>query len=120
METKNLEEFLDLKNEEFEFVKNVRKHIDAVLERDFDIWNVRIGIGIFDVLVYVCPQSFIYRMHKNSKIEIFKADENDVPLTKMKVELNNNEIYNNIVDKINEKNKNYLSVKMLEIAKVED
>lgn len=119
METKKLEEYLNLKDEEFEFVKDVRKHIDAILERDFDVWNVRIGIGIFDVLVYVCPKRFVYRLHKNS-IEIFKADENDVPITEMKVELNNNELYNNIVDKINKKNKNYLSVKLLELAKIED
>jgi hypothetical protein len=119
METKKLEEFLDLKDEEFEFVKDVRKHLDAILERDFDIWNVRVGIGIFDVLVYVCPQSFVFRMYEN-KMKIFKADENDDPLTEMVIELINNEIYNNIADKIKEKNKNYLSVKLLELTKIED
>lgn len=118
MERKKLEEFLDLKDEEFEFIKSVRNHIDAILERDFEIWNVRVGIGIFDVLVYVCPKSFIYRMNKNFIIEIFEVDENDVP-TEMKIELKNNLIYNNIVDKINEKNKNYLSVKLLELTKIE-
>lgn len=118
MERKKLEEFLDLKDEEFEFIKSVKKHIDAILERDFEIWNVRVGIDIFDVLVYVCPKRFIYRMNKNFIIEIFEVDENDVP-TEMKIELKNNEIYNNIVDKINEKNKNYLSVKLLELTKIE-
>lgn len=119
MERKKLEEFLDFKDEEFEFIKSVKKHIDAILERNFEIWNIRVGIGIFEVLVYAYPKTFIYRMNKNFVIEIFETDENDTPLTEMKIELKNNEIYNNIVDKINEKNKNYLSVKLLELTKVE-
>lgn len=119
MERKKLEEFLDLNEKEFEFVKDVKKHIDAILERKFDVWNLRVGIGIFDVLLYAYPQTFTYRIHKNFEIEIFKNDENDVPLTEMKIELKNNEVYNNIVDKLNEKNKNYLSVKLLELTKIE-
>lgn len=119
MERKKLEEFLDLNEKEFEFVKDVKKHIDAILERKFEVWNLRVGIDIFDVLVYACPKSFIYRMNKNFIIEIFETDGNDVPLTEMKIELKNNEVYNNIVDKLNEKNKNYLSVKLLELTKIE-
>lgn len=120
MERKKMEEFLNLSDEEFEFVKSVKNNINAILERNFDIWEVQVGIGIFDVLVYVFPQTLVYRLCADNRIKIFKTNTEDVPLTYMEIEINNNEIYNNIVDKLNEKNKNYLSVKLLELTKIED
>jgi hypothetical protein len=120
MGRKKLEEFLNLSDEEFEFVNSVRNNINAILEHKFDVWDIRVGIGIFDVLVYVCGKTLVYRLYADNAIEIFRTNTEDVPLTDIGMKINNNEIYNNIVDKLNEKNKNYLFVKLLELTKIED
>lgn len=121
MERKQLEKFLDISNEEFTFVKNVRSHIGAILERKFDIWSISAGIEMLEVEIYVYPLALVYRLLKDT-IQIFKKESEieETPSANMKMEIKNNEIYNNIVDKINEKNKNYLSVKLLELTRLED
>lgn len=120
MERKKLEEFLDLSEKEQEFVNSVKTHIDAILERNFEIWGVRVGIDIFDVLIYNYGNKFIYRMYSDNVIKIYRTDEHDMPLTDLEIAIKNNEIYNNIVDKLNEKSKTYLFIKLLELAKIED
>ena len=76
---------------------------------------------MLEVEIYVYPLALVFRLLMDT-IQIFKKESalEEAPFTNMGMEIKNNEIYNNIVDKINEKNKNYLSVKLLELTRLED
>lgn len=118
MKTKRLEDFLEISNEELDFVKGVRKHIDAILERDFDVYGIDASIEFLDVRIYVYPQTFIFRLLKDTIQILKKSDTEDASVLEM--EIKNKEVYNNIIDKVNEKKRQYLSVNLLELTRLED
>lgn len=115
METKELPiDFLDLSIEEMEFIKNVKELQDKIIKKDFDIHNIDVGIGFFSVNIYAYPYSFDIELKSNYIITITKNGDK-----KIKIKIANIEVYNNIIDKINEKiEKNvYLLVKVVKQEK---
>lgn len=115
METKELSnEFLNLSIEEIEFIRKVRELLEKIINKDFDIHNIHVGIGFFSVNIYAYPCSFDIELNSDYTM-IFTKDEEK----KIKIKIDNIEVYNNIIDKINEKiEKNvYLSVKVVKQEK---
>lgn len=119
METKRLENYLNISNEEFEFVKCVKSHLEAISQRDFEIWGVEASIGYLEIKIYVYPQTLVFRLLKDS-ILIFKKKSDKEDSSDLEMEIKNKEIYNNIIDKLNEKKREYLSVNLLELTRLED
>lgn len=119
METIKLENLLDISNEEIEFVKCVKSHIEAISRRDFDVWGVQVSIGYIEVDIYVYPITLVFRLSNNS-IQIFKKKSDTEDASVLEMEIKNKEVYNNIIDKVNEKNRGYLSVNLLELTRLED
>lgn len=116
METKELtNDFLDLNIEEIEFIKNVKKLLESIINKDFDIHNIHVGIGFFSVNIYAYPHSFDFELKSDCKMIITQKIEDK----ELKIKIENIEVYNNIIDKINEKiEKNvYLSVEIVKQEK---
>ena len=112
METKELSTgFLDLSIEEMEFIKNVRETLKSIINDDFEIFKIHVGIGVFVVEIYKYPHNFSFTMDKN---HIVISNENG-----LKIKIDNEEIYNKIVDKLNEKKEHnvYVSVEILTLEK---
>lgn len=118
METKKLEHLLDISDEELEFVKCVKSHLVAISRRDFDVWGVQVSIGYIEIDIYVYPITLVFRLSNNSIQILKKSDTEDASV--LELEINNKKMYNNIIDKVNEKNRGYLSVKLLELTRLED
>lgn len=115
METKELSnEFLDMSIEEMEFIKNVRELLEKIINKDFDIHDIHVGIGFFSVNIYAYPFSFDIEFNLDYTMTITKDEEK-----KLKIKIGNIEVYNNIIDKINEKiEKNvYMCVKVVKQEK---
>lgn len=116
METKELSiDFLDLSIDEMEFIKNVKELLESIINKDFDIHNIHVGIGFFSVNIYAYPYSFDFELKSDYTMIIYKEIEDK----NLKIKIENIEVYNNIIDKINEKiEKNvYLSVKVVKQEK---
>jgi hypothetical protein len=115
METKELSnEFLDFSLEEMEFIKNVKELLKSIVEKDFDIHSIHVGIGFFSVNIYDYPYSFDIELKSDYTMAITKDVDK-----KLKIKIENIEVYNNIIDKINEKiEKNvYISVNVVKQEK---
>lgn len=116
METKELtNDFFDLSIEEMEFIKNVKELQDKIINKDFDIHNIHVGIGFFSVNIYSYPYSYDIEMKSDSTMIINKEREEE----NLTIKIENIEVYNNIIDKINEKIEKsiYLSVKVVKQEK---
>jgi hypothetical protein len=119
MKTKQLENLLNISNEEIEFVKSVKSHLEAISQRKFEIWDVKASIEYIEMQIYVFPQTLVFRLLKDV-IQIFKEKSDTEEASVLEMEIKNNEIYNNIIDKLNEKKREYLSVSLLELTRLED
>lgn len=116
METKELSmEFLELSIEEIELIKDVKGLQEKIIKNDFDINNIHVGIGFFSVKIYSYPYSYDIEMKSDSTM-IIKKEREEENLT---IKIENIEVYNNIIDKINEKIEKsiYLSVKVVKQEK---